>query len=310
MNSYLANLETEKINKKSINIDVCNTKKILEIINEEDKVVPLAVERELPNVVKAVDAITDRMGKGGRLFYIGAGTSGRIGILDASECPPTFGTDPSLVEGIIAGGNAAVFKAVEGAEDDEELGIKEIQDRNINSNDSVIGITASGRTPFVISAIREAKKLGAVTIAVSNNEDSKVKYEADIAITPIVGPEVVMGSTRMKAGTSQKLVLNMITTTVMIKLGKVYGNLMVDLQPTNEKLMDRAVRIVAYATGINEESAKNYINQSDKDPKIAIVMIKTGCSKEEAEKMLSIGNGIISNAILSYEERNKPHEIR
>lgn len=310
MNSYLANLETEKINKKSINIDVCNTKKILEIINEEDKVVPLAVERELPNIVKAVDAITDRMGKGGRLFYIGAGTSGRIGILDASECPPTFGTDPSLVEGIIAGGNAAVFKAVEGAEDDEELGIKEIQDRNINSNDSVIGITASGRTPFVISAIREAKKLGAVTIAVSNNEDSKVKYEADIAITPIVGPEVVMGSTRMKAGTSQKLVLNMITTTVMIKLGKVYGNLMVDLQPTNEKLMDRAVRIVAYATGINEESAKNYINQSDKDPKIAIVMIKTGCSKEEAEKMLSIGNGIISNAILSYEERNKPHEIR
>lgn len=310
MNSYLANLETEKINKKSINIDVCNTKKILEIINEEDKVVPLAVERELPNIVKAVDAITDRMGKGGRLFYIGAGTSGRIGILDASECPPTFGTDPSLVEGIIAGGNAAVFKAVEGAEDDEELGIKEIQDRNINSNDSVIGITASGRTPFVISAIREAKKLGAITIAVSNNDDSKVKHEADIAITPIVGPEVVMGSTRMKAGTSQKLVLNMITTTVMIKLGKVYGNLMVDLQPTNEKLMDRAVRIVAYATGINEESAKKYINQSDKDPKIAIVMIKTGCSKEEAEKMLSIGNGIISNAILSYEERNKPHEIR
>lgn len=310
MNSYLANLETEKINKKSINIDVCNTKKILEIINEEDKVVPLAVERELPNIVKAVDAITDRMGKGGRLFYIGAGTSGRIGILDASECPPTFGTDPSLVEGIIAGGNTAVFKAVEGAEDDEESGIKEIQDRNINSNDSVIGITASGRTPFVISAIREAKKLGAITIAVSNNEDSKVKYEADIAITPIVGPEVVMGSTRMKAGTSQKLVLNMITTTVMIKLGKVYGNLMVDLQPTNEKLMDRAVRIVSYATGINEESAKNYINQSDKDPKIAIVMIKTGCSKEEAEKMLSIGNGIISNAILSYEERNKPHEIR
>lgn len=300
MDSYLANLVTEKINIKSTNIDVCSTKEILEIINEEDKLAPLAVEREIPNIVKAVDAITERMGRGGRLFYVGAGTSGRIGILDASECPPTFGTDPDLVVGIIAGGSAAVFKAVEGAEDDEELGRKEIINRNITSNDSVVGITASGRTPFVISAIREAKRLGAITIAVSNNGDSKVKYEADIAITPIVGPEVITGSTRMKAGTSEKLVLNMITTSVMIKLGKVYGNLMVDLQPTNEKLMDRSVRIVAYATGIKDELAKRYINQSDKNPKIAIVMIKTGCSKEEAEKLLSSGNGIISNAISLY----------
>lgn len=305
MDSYLANLTTEKVNKRSTNIDVCSTNEILHIINDEDKTVPMAVEKEIPNIEKAIDAIAERMKKGGRLFYVGAGTSGRIGILDASECPPTFGTDPSLVEGIIAGGHTAIFKAVEGAEDSMELGKNEIIKRNINSNDSVVGITASGRTPYVIGAIREAKKAGAVTIALSNNDASKVKNEADIAITPIVGPEVLTGSTRMKSGTSQKLVLNMITTTVMIKLGKVYGNLMVDLQPTNEKLIDRSTRIIEKTTGTDDKTAQKYIKLSGNDVKTAIVMIKADCTKEEAEKLLDKGNGFIAKAISLAERSDK-----
>lgn len=297
MDAYLGSLTTEQINRKSSHIDVCTTTEILEIINEEDMLVPMAVKSEIANIAEAVDAIVSRIKNGGRLFYIGAGTSGRIGILDASECPPTFGTDPELVQGIIAGGQEAIMKAVEGAEDNEELGRSVIYEKGITSKDVVLGITASGRTPFVMGAIRKSKEVGALTIGLSSNDKSKIKEEADIAITPIVGPEVVMGSTRMKSGTAQKLVLNMITTTVMIKLGKVYGNLMVDLQPTNEKLVDRTVRIVVHATGVSDIVAEEYLRLSNLNPKVAIVMIKTGTSKEEAEKLLSCGDGFVTKAL-------------
>lgn len=293
----LENLTTETINENSKTIDRCSTKDILTIINEEDKKVALAITKVIPNIERAVDEIYKKLNEGGRLFYIGAGTSGRIGILDASECPPTFGTCPELIQGIIAGGNDAIIKAVEGAEDDENLGIKAIYDKNISSKDAIIGIAASGRTPFVLGAIREAKRLGALTIGISNNELSILKNEANIEITPIVGPEVIMGSTRMKAGTSQKMILNMISTSVMIKMGKVYGNLMVDLKATNLKLKDRCVRIVMKATGVSTETAQSYLNQSDFNPKIAIMMIEKQCDKNTATILLDKSHGVISKAL-------------
>lgn len=305
MNVYLGNLITEKVNEKSKNIDMCGTKEILEIINSEDRLVPDAVAKEIPNIAKAVDVVVDRLKSGGKLFYVGAGTSGRLGILDASECPPTYGVSHELVQGIIAGGYEAIFKAVEGAEDDEEAGKRVIYEKKITDRDVVVGITASGRTPYVLGAVRAAKIIGAITIGVSNNSTSLVKDEADIAITPVVGPEVVMGSTRMKAGTAQKLVLNMITTASMIKLGKVYGNLMVDLQPTNKKLVDRTIRIVSYATGLSEEEVKKYLNESRYRPKVAIVMIKTGVDAKEAEKLLNKADGFVSRAIGLYNLRNE-----
>jgi N-acetylmuramic acid 6-phosphate etherase len=302
MDTYLGSLTTEQINGKTSHIDVCTTTEILQIINEEDMLVPIAVKKEIPNIAQAVDAIVNSIKNGGRLFYIGAGTSGRIGILDASECPPTYGTDPELVQGIIAGGQEAILKAVEGAEDSEELGEKVIYEKGITSRDVVLGITASGRTPFVMGAMRKSREIGALTIGLSSNAKSRIKEETDIAITPIVGPEVVMGSTRMKSGTAQKLVLNMITTSVMIKLGKVYGNLMIDLQPTNEKLVDRAVRIVVHATGVSEKTAEGYLKLSNYNPKVAIVMIKTGEDREEAEALLSKGNGFVTKALEAFHE--------
>lgn len=297
MDLTIAKLTTEQVNEKSTHIDTCTTREILEIINSEDMLVAKAVKEEIPNIEKTVDAVAAAIKKGGRLFYIGAGTSGRLGILDASECPPTYGTNFELIQGIIAGGYEAMFKAVEGAEDSEEMGRNIIHEKNVNDKDVVVGITASGRTPYVLGAVKEAKKVGAVTIGLSNNKDSALKKEVDIAITPLVGPEVVMGSTRMKAGTSQKLVLNMITTAAMIKLGKVYGNLMVDLQPTNYKLIDRIKRIVVYATGISYEEAEDYLIKACNKPKTAIVMVKTGCDKEKAEELLEKADGMISKAL-------------
>lgn len=297
MDTVLGNLSTEQVNKKTMHIDVCSTKEILELINAEDMEVSLAVNKEIPNITDAVDIIASRIKKGGRLFYVGAGTSGRIGILDASECPPTFGTDPELVQGIIAGGSEAIYRAVEGVEDNEELGRESIREKKITGMDVVIGITASGRTPFVLGAIREAKQIGAVTIGISNCYGSRIQKEADKAITLLVGPEVIMGSTRMKSGTSQKLVLNMITTSVMIKLGKVYGNLMVDLQPTNGKLIDRATRIIMHATDISHGEAERLLELSGLNPKTAIVMVKTGLSREEAEKYLEKGEGFVTKAV-------------
>lgn len=299
MNKPLGDLTTEQINSKSSHIDICTTREMLEIINNEDILVPIAIREKLDNVVEAVDAIVEAIKSGGSLFYIGAGTSGRLGVLDAAECPPTFGTDPMLVRAIIAGGNEALIRAVEGAEDSEELGKAAIADNNITGKDVVVGITASGRTPFVLAAIKEAKRVGAKTIGISNNRQSLIKKMADIEITPLVGPEVIMGSTRMKSGTSQKLVLNMITTAVMIKLGKVYGNLMVDLQPTNKKLVNRTVRIVMHATGLNESEAKKYLDLSGMNPKVAIIMYKTQTDKDTALSLLSQNMGFVTRAVSS-----------
>lgn len=295
--SHFSDLTTEQVNEKSRNIDLCSTSEILRIINEEDMLVAHAVADEINNIAKAVDITAERMKKGGRLFYVGAGSSGRIGILDASECPPTYGTDPELVQGIIAGGLTAVQCSVEGAEDNEEFGREAIRSKSITRDDVVIGITASGRTPFVLGAVREAMEIGAAVIGISNNSKSIIKQELDIAITPLVGPEIIMGSTRMKAGTSQKLVLNMITTAVMIKLGKVYGNLMVDLQPKNEKLIDRLVRIVMHALQFDKQEADECLIKSGYNPKVAIVMKKTGVQREEAEKLLLEHEGFVSKAI-------------
>lgn len=300
MAENLAVLTTEQVNDKTSHIDMCSTYDILRLINEEDMSVPSAVKKELPNIEKAVNIVVERFKKGGRLFYVGAGTSGRIGILDASECPPTYGTKPELVQGIIAGGDKAVFKAVEGAEDSEELGRQAVIDKGINDKDVVIGITASGRAPFVIGALREARQNGAAAIGISNNKNSIIKNEVEVEICPIVGPEVVMGSTRMKAGTSQKLVLNMISTTAMIKLGKVYGNLMVDVQATNIKLKDRCIRIVMYATGTTKELAEEYLDKSDYNPKLAIVMLKLNKDREFCEDLLKAADGFVSKAIENY----------
>lgn len=297
MKERMESLTTEKINENSQNIDKCSTFGILKIINGEDKFVAQAVEKELHNIEKAVDAIKEKLDIGGRLFYVGAGTSGRIGILDASECPPTFGTDPDLVQAVIAGGDKAVFYAVEGAEDDEEQGCRIIAQRNIENKDAVVGITSSGRTPFVLGAVREAKRHGILTIGLSNNENSIIKTLADIAITPIVGPEAITGSTRMKAGTSQKMVLNMISTAVMVKMGKVYQNLMVDLKPTNTKLKDRAIRIVMNAAQVKGDDAEHYLSLASFNPKTAIVMIKRGVNKNQAEKLLCECGGYVYKAI-------------
>lgn len=302
MNTKLDALLTEQVNPGTNNIDQVSTIDLLTIINAEDSTVANAVAREIPSIAKAVESITARIKQGGRLFYVGAGTSGRLGVLDASECPPTYGTDPELVQAIMAGGEGAVFKAVEGVEDNETLGKEIIRTYGITSLDSLVGIAASGSTPFVLGAIQEAKEIGALTIGLSNNPDSLLTELADIGIIPQVGPEVVMGSTRMKAGTSQKLVLNMLSTSIMIKLGKVYGNLMVDLKPSNEKLIHRAARIITLATGLSQDEANHYLVISGKNPKTAIVMAKTGYSKEQAKELLDRAEGFVSKALQLFDQ--------
>ena len=268
-----AELTTEKRNPKSANIDKCSTLEMLKIINDEDKKIAYAVEKVLPNIARAVEIIAEKLSSGGRLFYIGAGTSGRLGVLDASECPPTFGTDPEKIQGIIAGGNIALVSAVEGAEDDREKVISDLQEKNFNSADVLVGIAASGRTPYVLSGIEYAKKIFAPTVGISCVENSALAKISDIEITPITGAEVITGSTRMKAGTATKMVLNMLTTGAMIKLGKVYGNLMVDVQATNEKLKDRAKRIVMAAANCSEIDAVNALEKSGGNVKEAILKI-------------------------------------
>ena len=297
MNSNLDTLITEQVNPRTTDIDKKETEELLAIINSEDSTVPAAVAKVIPSIAKAVDGIVARMKQGGRLFYVGAGTSGRLGVIDASECPPTYGTDPELIQAIIAGGKNAVFNAAEGDEDNKESGGKIIKDKKITGMDTVIGIAASGRTPFVLGAIQEAKRVGALTIALCNNANTILTEVSDISIVPQVGPEVVMGSTRMKSGTSQKLVLNMISTSVMIKLGKVYGNLMVDLNPNNEKLIHRAAKIISLASDLSREEAYDYLIQADKNPKIAIVMAKTGSSKEQAKAVLEQAGGYVYRAL-------------
>lgn len=301
MNSQLEDLTTEKVNCNTVDIDEKYTYDILKIMNEEDKKVPLAVEKELPNIAKAVEKIVEAFNNNGRLIYLGAGTSGRLGILDATECPPTFGTPKEMVVGLIAGGEIALVEAVEGAEDCEEGGIKDLKNINLTSKDVVVGIAASGRTPYVISGLNYAKSIGATTVSICCNQGAPITKIVDIAITPIVGPEVIAGSTRLKSGTAQKLVVNMLTTASMIGIGKVYNNLMVDVQTTNKKLVHRANKIVMMATGEDEEIVAKALKEADFQPKVAIVMIKTHCNKEEAIKRLKNAKGFIKKALEDYE---------
>lgn len=291
------NLITEKSNINSKGIDRKPISEILEIMNNEDKLVAYAVEKEIPNIEKAVKKIIESFKRDGRLIYIGAGTSGRLGILDASECPPTFSTDEGQVIGLIAGGLDAMTVAIEGAEDKKEAGKEDLKNINLTENDVVVGLTANGNTPYVIGAIEYANSIGATTVGVTCNEGSKISEIADIAITPIVGPEVIAGSTRLKAGTAQKMVLNMLSTASMIGMGKVYSNLMVDVNPTNSKLIDRAKRIIMEATGVEKKEAEKYLEMSQNKPKVAIVMIKKDCSYEEALKLLEEHDGFIYKVV-------------
>lgn len=294
----ISNLATEQRNIKSTNIDYLSTLEILKIINEEDKSVPIAVEKEIPYIEKAVDEIVRSIKNGGRLLYFGAGTSGRLGVVDASECPPTFGTPPELVQGFIAGGKEAMFVAQEGAEDLEENGANDIIKANVSSKDVVCGIAASRRTPYVIGAIKKAKQLGATTLYITCTPRETFNIpEVDIPICPYVGPEVVMGSTRMKSGTAQKLVLNMLTTTAMVKLGKTYENMMIDLQMTNKKLVERAKRIVMTITGIDYNEATKYLEEANYHVKTALVMILAKVPLQEAKDRLVRSEGFVRKAI-------------
>lgn len=288
---------TEERNPLTTNIDTLPTLDMLALINAEDQRVAQAVHDELPNIAAAVDAISERMQRGGRLIYIGAGTSGRLGVLDASECPPTFGTPPELVVGLIAGGDVALTDAIEGAEDDRIDGAREIAELDVSANDSVVSIAASGRTPYAIGGLEEAKKRGALTVSIACNRPSPLEEMAEIAIAPIVGPEVVSGSTRLKAGTAQKMVLNMISTGVMIRLGKTYSNLMVDVQPTNVKLRQRARRIVAEAAGLSLEQATRILQDCHGEVKTAIVAVLANVSPEVARQRLHATGGFVRKAI-------------
>lgn len=293
----LEKLTTESRNQDTIDIDKVSTLEMVKKINNEDKKVAEAVEAELPKIAEAIDGIVKGMHKGGRLIYIGAGTSGRLGVLDASECPPTYGVSEELVQGIIAGGKEAIFRAKEGAEDSKELAVEDLKFKSLNENDTVVGLAASGRTPYVIGGLNYANEIGALTVAVTCNSDSEVSKAAKISIAPVVGPEVVTGSTRLKSGTAQKLVLNMLSTGVMIKLGKVYGNLMVDVRATNAKLVERAKKIVCEATGVQREEAEKILEETNFDVKLSIFMLLSKLNKDEAKTILENNNGYIAEAL-------------
>ncbi|MGB7759092.1 MAG: N-acetylmuramic acid 6-phosphate etherase [Bryobacteraceae bacterium] len=293
----LEHLLTEQPNPTSAAIDAVGTEDALRIVNREDAKVAAAVEREIPAIARAVDAIADAIGRGGRLFYLGAGTNGRLGVLDASEIPPTFGAPVELVTGIIAGGGAALSHSTEASEDDPATGARDLLGCGFTARDVLVGLAASGRTPYVLGAMAEARRLGAVTVGVSCTPDSELARAADIAITPLVGPEVITGSTRLKAGTAQKLVLNMLSTTVCIRLGYVYGNLMVNVQPRNAKLADRARRIIAAAAEVSQERAGELLEDSGGRVAVAIVMSRKGCAREKAERLLAEAGGRVSQAL-------------
>jgi N-acetylmuramic acid 6-phosphate etherase len=292
----LEQLLTEQRNPRSERIDALSTEEMLRVINDEDRKIADAVGNAIPEIARAVDAIASALGSGGRLFYIGAGTSGRLGVLDASECPPTFSVPYDLIQGIVAGGESALSRATESSEDDPESGVSDLLSRGFGSRDVLTGIAASGRTPYVLGAIRKARELGAVTIGISCTSKSELSAAADIPIEVLVGPEVVTGSTRLKAGTATKLVLNMLTTGAMIRLGNVYGNLMVNIQARNEKLRDRARRIVRDATGVGDERAAELLSETG-SVKTAIVMVKKGVNHETAETLLRQAGGVIGKAL-------------
>ena len=293
----LSRIDTENRNPKSFNLDSMSSFEIVSLMNSEDKKVPIAIETELPNISKVVDVVSEAFEKGNRLIYIGAGTSGRLGVLDASECPPTFGVSPDMVVGLIAGGDTALRNAVENAEDNMQLAVKDLQKNNLSSGDVVVGLAASGRTPYVVGGLKFAKKLGCKTASVACTKDSEIGKVADIVIEVVPGPEVLTGSTRLKSGTVQKMVCNMITTGAMVRIGKTYENLMVDVIQSNKKLHVRAENIFIQATGSNRETARHFINKADGKVKIAIVMFKTCCSKSEAINLLKQANGHVKLAV-------------
>lgn len=293
----LSDLTTETRNEETMNLDELSTAEILKIMNSEDQKVAQRVGKVLPDITQAVKQIILSFNKKGRLFYIGAGTSGRLGVLDAAECVPTFGTDPKMVQGLIAGGMKAMTIAVEGAEDSPELGAKDLQSQNLTNKDIVVGIAASGRTPYVIGGLDYAKKVGAATISLACNDHAKISKHADINIEISVGPEVLTGSTRLKSGTAQKLVLNMLSTASMIGIGKVYKNLMVDVKPTNAKLVERSKRIIMEATDVSYTVANDMFEKAGKDVKLAIVMILTDVDLNEAKKRLQVAKGFVRKTI-------------
>ena len=293
----IKNLITESRNPATFDIDSKSTLQILRLINVEDKKVPLAVEKQIPQIAKGVELIVKAFRKGGRLFYIGAGTSGRLGVLDAAECPPTFGTDPKMIRGIIAGGFKSLIRSKEGVEDNIKAAEKDLKKAGLTKKDIVVGIAASKRTPYVLWGLKYAKKAGAKTIFVFCNPIKGLKVKPDVIISPLLGPEVVTGSTRMKAGTAQKLILNMLSTAAMIKTGKVYENLMVDLQAKSQKLKERSKRIIMQVTGVNYKQAEKYLRLSGGSVKTALVMILSNVDKKEAEKRLKKAGGFVRKAI-------------
>lgn len=293
----LKSLVTEKSNPNSESIDTASVKEILEIINNEDSKIHLAVKGELDYITQAVDIIVSAFKNKGRLFYVGAGTSGRLGVLDASECPPTFGSEPDMVHGIIAGGDFALRNSIEGAEDKRDGAIPELEKLGFNSNDVLCGLTASNRTPFVLGALEYAEGIGAKTIFLACSPRDKMPFQADVNICPVVGPEVVMGSTRMKSGTAEKLVLNMLTTASFIRMGKVYGNMMVDLQMKCDKLVERSKRVVMMATDVTYEKAEKVLKEADGHVKTAIFMIFSDTDKDNARKMLNEAGGFVKTAL-------------
>ncbi|MDK9781865.1 N-acetylmuramic acid 6-phosphate etherase [Vibrio sp. B172a] len=293
----LSRLVTESRNPASAEIDTLSTIEMLQVINQEDQKVALAVQGVLPQIAQTVDAITAAFANGGRLIYMGAGTSGRLGILDASECPPTYGTHPDMVIGLIAGGHQAILKAVENAEDNAQMGQDDLKALNLTQHDVVVGIAASGRTPYVLGGLEYAKSVGATTASIACNPECAMAEAADIAILPVVGAEVVTGSSRMKAGTAQKLVLNMLTSGAMIRSGKVFGNLMVDVEATNAKLIQRQTNIVIEATGATKEQAEKALEACERHCKTAILMILADLDAEQAMSRLAEHNGFIRAAL-------------
>jgi N-acetylmuramic acid 6-phosphate etherase len=293
----LSALVTEMRNKQSTAIDNMTTSEMLSVISNEDLMVALAVQAVLPQVEQAVEAIYQALKNGGRLFYVGAGTSGRLGILDAVECPPTYSTPPDLIQGVIAGGSTAIEQAVEGAEDSEELGARDLEKRGLTEIDVVVGIAASGRTPYVVGALKYAGEIGAATISLTSNKYSIISQFATVNIEVETGPEVITGSTRMKAATAHKMVLNMLSTASMIKIGKVYENLMVDVKVSNHKLKERAINIVSTITDVTYEQAKETLAQTNYEVKPAIVVLKTEVTTEAAKNALELANGFVRKAI-------------
>ena len=304
MKENLAGLATEMVNPETQNIDRCSTLEMVELVNRQDALVAGAVAAQKAEIAQAVDLISGCLARGGRLIYLGAGTSGRLGVLDATESLPTFGVDPEMVQGHIAGGDIALRHPVEGCEDDEEAGIRLVDQLEVGPDDAVVGITASGRTPYVLAGLRRARERGGVPIGLCTNPHSRLEEVCQVTIAPLVGPEAISGSTRMKSGTAQKMVLNMLSTCAMVKLGKVYGNLMVDLRASNHKLVDRAQRLIIHATGVDRDRAKALLEEAGGHVKLAILLEKSGLEAAKAKALLDRHGGHLAQAIENAREEH------